>query len=229
MSSMCGTSSNGVPTSGGSGLSCRWVTPTTSPIAPCRSSRVVARQGGAQRPLWFTATRTPAASAFASRSGSRARSSAERVSGFWASTCLPASMAASSQASRPSGPVARSTYRTSGSASSSSALRVDAADEGEPLADGRGRGGRPAPDAGDADAVLLVRRQVGRLGDRAAARGSPRPSGPPGSDRGPVSRASLRRGITGPPGTAARPAGCRGRRGRAARRPRPRRRPRRRR
>ena len=35
MSSMCGTSSNGVPASGGSALSCRWVTPTTSPIARC--------------------------------------------------------------------------------------------------------------------------------------------------------------------------------------------------
>ncbi len=109
MSSMCGTSSKGVPVSGGSGLSCRCVTPTTCPIAPSRTSRVAARHGGAQRPLWFTATRTPAASARASTAGSRARSSADRVSGFWASTCLPAATAASIQSSRPSGPVAMST------------------------------------------------------------------------------------------------------------------------
>ncbi len=220
MSSMCGTSSNGVPASGGSGLSCRWVTPTTCPMAPSRTSRVAARQGGAQRPLWLTATRTPAASARASTRGQPGQ-----VVGRQGERLLGQHVLAGGH--RRLDPVEPS-LRTGGEVDVAH-LRVgqqvlgagvDAADEREPLLHRGGGLLATAPHAGHPDAVLLVRRQVGRLGDRPATRGSRRPSRSAGK-RGAVST------ITAPPGprgTAARPAGSRGRLGRAARRPPPRRR-----
>ena len=182
--------------------------------------------GGAQRPLWLTATRTPAASARASTPGSRARSSADRVSGFWASTCLPAADRRLDPVQPTLGPGGEVDVPHLGVGQQLLGAGVDAADEREPVPHRR----RWSPGSGS-------RRRSRR---RRTAR---TPAGGPTGRSVPLPRIATPaavlgepgRGVggltvpPGPPGSAGRPAGSRGRLGRVARRPPPRRRRRRRR
>ena len=169
---------------------------------------MVARHGGAQRPLWLTATRTPAASARASTAGSRARSlgrQRERLLGEHVLAGLDRRLDPVEPALGAGGEV---DVAHLGVGQQLLGAGVDAADEREPLADRRGGRRVAAPDAGHADAVLLVGRQVGGLRDGAAAEDRDAASGLGEARRG-VGAGALTR-APAPPGSAAPPAGSSG-------------------
>ena len=204
---MCGTSSNGVPASGGSGLSCRWVTPTTSPTAPSpdaagspRATAAPTGRSGSPRPGCRRRR------AFASTPGSRAEvvGGRESAASGRARACPPR-RPPRSRSSRPSGRWRCRRTRTRGRPAAPRRWRRP----GRRTGSARGRRGgrrRPAPDAGDAHAVLLVRRQVGGLRDGAAAeQATPQRSA---GNRGPVS--ALDHGPPERQRSAARPAGSSG-------------------